>query len=353
MAMYETNNGNQAALRTALLTEGGESAWDDFVEGCPEATFFHLSGWRRVIGDLLGHKTWYLYAERNGAIEGVLPLARVKSLWFGDALISLPFCVYGGICSVTDEAHNALRGHALALACELNTGHLELRNMTAAESGWQAGDLYVTFRKDLDPDPEANLKAIPRKQRAMVRKGIKHGLVGNIDDDVHRFYEAYSESVRNLGTPVLSRRYYAKLKEVFGERCEILTVTHKGRLVSSVMSFYFRNEVLPYYGGGGARARALKGNDFMYWDLMRRAAERGIQVFDYGRSKRGTGSYHFKKNWGFEAAPLHYSYRLIAAPHLPEVNPLNPKYALFIKAWRHLPLPLSRFLGPPLARYLG
>ena len=138
----------------------------------------------------------------------------------------------------------------------------------------------------------------------MVRKGIKAGLQSAIDDDVERFFSAYSASVHRLGTPVFSKRYFRILKQVFGADCEILTVTRDGQLVASVLSFYFRDEVLPYYGGGTAAARELAGNDFMYWEVMRRACERGIRVFDYGRSKRGTGSFDFKKR-GFEPEPLH------------------------------------------------
>jgi FemAB-related protein (PEP-CTERM system-associated) len=187
----------------------------------------------------------------------------------------------------------------------------------------------------------------------MVRKGIQAGLVGQVDDGVERFFDAYSESVRNLGTPVLPRRYFALLKEVFGEACEVLTVTREGRTVASVLSFYFRDQVLPYYGGGTAEAREVKGNDFMYWDLMRRAAGRGVRVFDYGRSKVGTGSYDFKRNWGFEPEPLHYAYYLVRAAAVPDVNPLNPKYRVFIHLWRRLPLRVSQVVGPMLARSLA
>jgi FemAB-related protein (PEP-CTERM system-associated) len=197
------------------------------------------------------------------------------------------------------------------------------------------------------------MAAIPRKQRAMVRKGIQAGLTSELDDGIDRFYRAYSESVRNLGTPVFGKRYFQILKEVFGADCEVLTITSGGGLVASVLSFYFRDEVLPYYGGGTDEARAVKGNDFMYWELMRRAAERGVKVFDYGRSKVGTGSYGFKKNWGFEPEPLHYEYHLVRADRVPDVNPLNPKYRLFIAAWKRLPLAVSRLIGPMIARSLG
>jgi FemAB-related protein (PEP-CTERM system-associated) len=335
------------------LEKAREPDWDAFVDRCAEATFFHRSGWREVIRRAFGHRTAYLYAEERGRIVGVLPLGQVKSRLFGNALISNPFCVYGGAAAESAAARSALEAAAGRLARDWGVDYLELRNPVAGGSGRPVNPLYVTFRKPLDPDPGKNFAAIPRKQRAMVRKGIEAGLRGGVDAGVERFFDAYAESVRNLGTPVLPKRYFALLKETFGEACEILCVEHRGRVVAGVMSFYFRDEVLPYYGGGTGRARDLKGNDFMYWEVMRRAAERGIRVFDYGRSKLGTGSYRFKTHWGFEPVPLAYEYELVRAGAVPEINPLNPKYRLAIAAWRRLPLPVSKWLGPWIAGCLG
>jgi FemAB-related protein (PEP-CTERM system-associated) len=329
------------------------SRWNDFVFACPEATFFHRAEWKTVIERAFGHRTRFLYAEAGGRIEGILPLAEVNSILFGHALISLPFCVYGGIAAASEGARHLLDEAATVLADERRVDHLEYRSLTPHHAEWAHSDLYVTFRKAIDPEVEKNLLEIPRKQRAMVRKGIKAGLKSEVDAGVERFFAAYSQSVHRLGTPVLSRRYFQTLRDVFGPDCEVLTVTHDERLVASVMSFYFRDEVLPYYGGGTEQARDVAGNDFMYWELMRRACERGLRMFDYGRSKRGTGSFDFKKNWGFEPQPLHYEYRLIRATRVPEVNPLNPKYRLLIRLWQRLPLSLANRIGPLIARNLG
>jgi FemAB-related protein (PEP-CTERM system-associated) len=143
------------------------------------------------------------------------------------------------------------------------------------------------------------------------------------------------------------------LKETFGDDCDVVTITKEGRTISSVLSFYFRDEVLPYYGGGTSEAREVAGNDFMYWELMRRASERGCRIFDFGRSKRGTGAFDFKKNWGFEPQQLYYEYQLHQARELPDNNPLNPKYQLFIKMWKRLPLPVANLLGPHIVKNLG
>jgi len=327
--------------------------WEAFVESFAEASFFHKAGWSEVLQRAFGHRTHFLYAEEDGNILGILPLGHVKSFLFGNSLVSTPFCVYGGIVATTEKAQTALEQAACELAQELQVDYLELRNVKPSKSERPRKDLYVTFRKALDSDPEKNLLSIPRKQRAMVRKGLSGALRSVIDPTIDRFYEAYAESVRNLGTPVFAKNYFSILQEVFGADCEVLSVEHQGRVVSSVMSFYFRDEVLPYYGGGTNEARDLYANDFMYWEVMRRATDRGVRVFDYGRSKLGTGSYRFKTHWGFKPTPLHYEYELIKGKNIPDVNPLNPKYQLFIAGWKRLPLPLSKLVGPWLSRNLG
>lgn len=344
-----------AQARLVEFRPADAGRWDAYVEAHPEGSFFHLAGWAAVLREAFGHRTHYLQVERDGRIEGVLPLGEIRSRLFGHALISTPFCVCGGVLADHDQARDLLLAAARERAHALGVAYLELRNrMPLADHGdWLGKDLYVNFSRRIDADPEVNLKAIPRKQRAVVRKGMQSALVGDLDDDLATFYAMYSESVRNLGTPVFGRRYFEVLRRVFGERSDILTIRHRGEAVASVMSFYFRDQVLPYYGGGTAAARGLKANDFMYWELMCHAAERGVRVFDFGRSKLGSGSCSFKKNWGFEPEPLAYQYHLVRATELPNVSPTNPRYQLFIKAWQRLPLWLSQRLGPWLARDLG
>jgi len=342
-----------APMTVRSMTPADAARWDDFVTRNSAATFFHRAGWQQVIRRAFGHKTYFLLAEADGRIEGVLPLAQVKSLLFGHSLSSLPFCVYGGVVADSERARAALDAEAIALAERLGVNHLEYRSRVRTHPEWAASDLYVTFRKELDPDPEKNLAAIPRKQRAMVRKGIKAGLEIDIDAGTERFYAAYADSVHRLGTPVFARSYFDILREVFGHDCEIATVHQNGQLVASVLSFFFRDEVLPYYGGGTRLARETAGNDFMYWAVMKRACERGIRTFDYGRSKRGTGSFDFKKNWGFEPTPLEYEYRLVRGSAIPENNPLNPKFRLFVAGWKRLPLPIANLLGPHIVKNVG
>jgi FemAB-related protein (PEP-CTERM system-associated) len=328
--------------------------WDCFVMACPEATFFHRSGWQTVVRDVFHHDTYFLYAEVGGVIEGVLPIAHVKSWLFGNSLVSLPFAVYGGVAALNASAAAALEQEAKNLARRLGVAHLELRNVTPRHADWPMQALYVTFKKEISPDEATNMQAIPRKQRAMVRKGVRHGLVSHLDPGVDRFFALYARNMHRHGTPALPPRFFKALLSEFGGDCEILTVTApSGQPLSSVLSFYFRDEVLPYYAGDDISARALAANDFKYWELMRRACHQGIKVFDFGRSKQGTGSYFFKKNWGFEPLQLHYEYCLFKRDAIPQNNPSNVKFKLLIETWRRLPLTLVNWVGPFVVRNLG
>lgn len=345
------------SLRVHRLDSGNPAQvarWEAFVEQCPDATFFHRAGWQTVIRDVFRHETHFLFAEQGGNILGVLPLARVHSRLFGHSLTGLPFTVYGGVAAIDEAAAQALESEAQRIAQAAGVDHLELRHVRRRHADWPVQDLYVTFRKSILPTEEENMLAIPRKQRAMVRKGIKNALTSDIDPNVDRFFALYADNVHRHGTPAMPKRYFQKLMEVFGRDCEVLTVcSAEGQPLSSVLSFYFRDEVLPYYAGDDEAARDLAANDFKYWELMRRACARGLKVFDYGRSKVGTGPYAFKKNWGFEPTPLHYEYRLYKRESIPQNNPSNAKYKLLIATWRRMPIGLANWLGPFIVRNLG
>jgi len=341
-------------LRVTPLTEGRAAQWDAFVMAAEGGTFFHRAGWQSIFRDVFRLEPHFLLAERDGAIVGVLPLAHQKSLLFGNAMIAAPFCVEGGTLAADSEARAALDAAAIALMQSRGASSLEFRSRNATREGWAVRkDLYATFSRPLSESDEENLKAIPRKQRAVVRKTLQGGLTSEIDRDAGRLFRVYSESVRNLGTPVFPRKYFEALLKVFGEDCDIVTILDAGAPVSSVMNFYFRDTVLPYYGGGTTAARRSGANDFLYWETMRRAALRGYRRFDFGRSKAGTGAFAFKKNWGFEPEWLEYEFYLKPGTAMPEKNPNNPKFALLIDIWKKLPLPVANFIGPFLVRSLG
>jgi FemAB-related protein (PEP-CTERM system-associated) len=349
----------QQAVRTDWINirsmeDRDATAWDAFVLSHPNGTFFHRVGWRNIFRSVFRLDPRYLIAERDTGIVGVLPLVLQRSLLFGTALISLPFCVEGGPLTSDNEAEAALIGAAIDFQSEIGAPYLEFRSRKAMRGGWTSRkDLYATFSRPLSPDDKENLQAIPRKQRAVVRKTLESALRSEPNGNIGEVFHVYAESVRNLGTPVFPKRYFSVLLETFGKDCDTLTIKENGVPVSAVLSFYHRDTVLPYYGGGTSLARRNGANDFLYWEVMRHAAANGYRRFDFGRSKVGTGAFAFKKNWGFVPEWLEYEYHFLPGHSMPDKNPLNPKYALMIQAWKKLPLPVANFLGPWLIRGLG
>ena len=343
---------NVAKLQVRSFGRERESIWDEYVHQNPGATPFHLSAWKRTIEKVFPFESRYMVAEAQGAICGVLPLFFVKNLLSGRALISSPFAVYGGICADDAESGNLLRQAACEMAQQEDAEYLELREQTTiSDVNFHTKKLYVTFDQALPESAEGLLQGFPRDTRYMIRKAQKNGLRAVVDNSqMDIFYEIYAHSVHQLGTPVFSRKFFRTLGEEFGEQCEIMVVWHGGRAMAAVLSLKFRDSIFPYYGGSVPEGRALAANNFMYWELMKRALETGIRYFDFGRSKLGTGAYAFKKQWNMRERPLPYQYYLVRRREMPNYSPANSRFQLATKAWKRVPFPLTKVLGPVLVR---
>ncbi|MBM6578412.1 FemAB family PEP-CTERM system-associated protein [Microvirga sp. SRT01] len=335
-------------IREAALADPGEAARiDAFVRNTEGATPFHLTGWSRAVERGCRQRARYLVAERaNGTLAGVLPLTEIRSLLFGKALVSTGFGVGGGVLG---EGVEALAAGAWDLATRLGCPDVDLRG-GPAPAGWTIDDTtYVGFVRALGADATADLAAIPRKQRAEVRRSLGLDLTVETGRDPATHHRVYGESVRNLGTPIFPPALFRAVLDELD--ADILTVRHAGEPVASVLSLYFGSTVFPYWGGGTAAARGLRANDRMYLALMSHARDRGCTRFDFGRSKTGTGAAAFKKNWGFDPVPLAYARRHEGEAR--SVNPQNAKYRMMVAGWKRLPLPVARLAGPWLSRGLG
>ncbi len=331
--------------------------WDDFVRHSDAATFCHLSGWQQVIEQTWSHQQVSLYAEVDGQIIGVLPLFLIRRRWFGDMLLSTPNAVYGGVIANTAEAYRALIEAARALAIDQKVDYLELRepglsNCEPSDEKGQPLDLYVTFERPLMADEDALMKSFPRDVRRMIRQGEKHRLCAEFgrEDLLDEFYEVYAVSVRNLGTPVFPKKLFANFLRQFPANSDILLIRQDGQVAGAVLSFYFRDTVMPYYGGAYREFHHAGINNFMYWELMRRSAQRGYTRFDFGRSKLGTGACEFKRGWRMTERSLPYQFFPIRVDKAPDLNPANPKFKLMIEVWKRLPLGITKLIGPRIVR---
>ncbi len=328
--------------------------WDAFVRSSEDGSPFHLTAWRCAVEQAYGYRAHYLMVVRGGGIEGVLPLFEVRGLLGGKALISVPYGVYGGICATSDAARQVLLEAASSLGRGCGAAYLELRHKHHQGLDLPTKALYVTFSRPISGSDEENALAIPRKQRRMTRQGAKSGLRAEIGrNHLDGFYEIYAHSVRNLGSPVFPKRLFRTILDTFDKECQILTVSHRDRMVAGVLTLFYEDRVLPYYGGALREAFPLAANDFMYWELMRYSARAGYRIFDFGRSREGTGSYDFKRHWGFEPVPLPYQYVLLRPGQaLPNLSPSNPRFRLAAEVWKRLPLAVTKAMGPAITRYL-
>lgn len=341
-------------MKVDALTLEDSSKWDTFVANFPQGTFFHLSGWKRVLEKTFGYRPLYLKAQDNEEIRGILPLFIMKNLGFKNIISSIPFGVYGGLCADNTETSNMLLGTAKQITQKEEAQYLELKNIYPLNDNLATKDLYVTFIKELPKNKEDCLNQQPRKARAAARKGIDSGL--RVETGIHLLkecYGIYAISVRNLGTPVVPFALFRNLADEFKDKATVLSVKYKDKTIASVLTFLFKDTVIPFYGGSLPQYRNLQPNNFMYLKLMEYGVENGYRLFDFGRSKIGTGSYKFKELQGFQPQPLYYQYYLNKTKEIPNLSPVNPKFSLPIAAWKRLPVWVTKLLGPIVVKHIG
>ncbi|SDT96730.1 FemAB family XrtA/PEP-CTERM system-associated protein [Desulfobacula phenolica] len=328
--------------------------WDNYVLNHPSGSVFHLTAWKSVIEKSFGHRNFYLIGEQQGKICGIFPIFEIKSFLFGHYFISIPFAEIGGVLADSIEIEQSLIKEALKIKELYNGQYLEIRNRKEIQ-GLRTKFLYYNFRKEISSDHDENLKAIPRKSRAMVKNAIKKGLFSETGHHLlPEFYNILSLNYHRLGTPIFSKQLFKNFLAEFKESTNILVIkTDKGELAAAVLFFLFKDQMLPYYAGSDFSFRQLGSNDFMYWELMKLAVDKGCRVFDYGRSKEDTGSFHFKKHWGFKPEPLAYQYHIAKAENLPNLSPANPKYQKKIKVWQKMPHSFTKIIGPFISRDLA
>ena len=343
---------NATALRVAPYA-GERAEWDAFVHSSPTSTFFHQTGWLDVVEQTFGYRRRDLVARQAGRIVGVLPLCELSLPFRRACLMSLPFAVEAGVCADDDAARRALESAAVTLAAQQSAQYLELRDGAGGDGFALREGTYYRFRRALSRSDAQNFDAIPRKQRRMIRVGQRRGLHVRRDAaHLAEFHDLYARTARRFGSPVFALDYFRLLLETFGDDCVLMTVWHADSAIAGVLSFFFRDTVMPYYAGSRREMLRYSPNPLLYWELMRYAVERGATAFDFGRSKLGTGAFAFKRHWGFEPQPLRY--RVCAVAGAPPTRSLDDRWVRRLRrCWSQLPLSFTKLAGPALVRRLG
>ena len=323
-----------------------------FLETAPFASLYHQVKWLDVVRRSFGHPCHYLLCERDGEIAGVLPLVHIKSLLFGNMLVSLPFVNYGGLCAQDMEAGRALVAEAVRIAESVGARHIELRQEEFLNNEMAVLSHKVSMRLALTPDPEALWKSFPSKLRSQIKVPIKADMTARTGglDELDAFYHVFSVNMRHLGTPVLSREFFRNFLEVFPEAARICTVYVKDKPVASGFLAGFKGKLEIPWASSLREYNRQSPNMLLYWTCLEFGCKSGYETFDFGRSTPQESTFRFKQQWGATPLPLHWHYWMKKGESLPDISVRNPKYQLAIAAWKKLPLSLTRFLGPRIVR---
>ena len=350
---FPSGESTATAIRIEPLTECSEGEWDRFVLAHEKGTFFHQLGWKRVMEKTYGYEPYYFCARQSGKITGIAPAFLVSSWIMGRCLLSLPFAVYGGVCAADTESEQALVRHLEEQATVLNVEFLELRNRNGGlRPGYHANPRYATFTLPVTAETEAIYRAFPKDIRYMIRKGERAGLVAKGGfDQLPSFYQLMLANLRRLGTPAFPLALFENLIRECPGQVDLTLVYWRDKPIAGGMSFFFRDWMQPYYIGALDEAKAVGANNYLWWELIKLAAHSGRTTFDFGRSKKQSGNYDFKKKWNPRIETLDYQVRLLRRKDLPNFSPANPKFELATNIWKRVPLGLTRMIGPRLVRW--
>ncbi len=333
-------------LQTSIETD--RAGWDAFVSAHPHATAYHAWDWRDVFGPVFGHEPIYLAARDAGGIVGVLPVVAFRSRLFGHFFCSLPFVNYGGVLATTADAATPLLETAARIARERRASHVELRHVGRQVPGAPVRQHKVTMLLPLKDTADAQWTALDNKVRNLVRKAEKSALTSETGgrELLDAFYAVFSVNMRDLGTPVYPKRFFAAVLQASGPAARLHVVRHDGAPVAASMTIAHRDRVEVPWASSLRTARQMNPNMLLYWHMLREVIASGARVFDFGRSTPGEGTYLFKKQWKAEPVPLHWEYALISRDAPPDQSPGSGRFSVAIELWKKLPVPLANAIGP-------
>lgn len=334
-----------------ILEKQDESRWDQFVKENDASTFFHQIGWKNVVEKTYGHKPFYLFAEENGKVTGILPLFLVDSLIFGKRLISVPYSPYGGCCAESQNVTDAILDKAIELSKELNAKYLELRNMKNI-SGMPTNDKHITMLLYLDQGEKTIWSNISKNMKTCIKKANEEDLNFTFDSkNIQGFYTVHCKRMHELGTPVYPISFFRNIMENFTDMA-VATIDHRGEILAGQVLLFFKNIVIYSWGAFLKRFSEAYPSHLLMWKVIQKNIINGYQIFDLGRSAQDSGTYEFKRRFGATPQPLYYQYYLNREGRIPYMHPSNPKYNAAVKTWRTLPLPIANWLGPFVSKEL-
>jgi len=327
---------------------GDGKAWDEYVYLCPEASHCHLSGWRRVIERSYGHESFYLWAQENGETKGILPLIRMRGLLRHQFLVSMPFLDDGGICATDEQSRAQLYEAAFWLFEGQQAASLDLRHRYGNRLDMPLSGSKVILLLELADNPDTMWKRFNAKLRNQIRKAVKSGLTATWSgvEGLSDFYTVFAANMRDLGSPVHSRQFFAAIFAEFPENAKLMLVQNGRHIIGGAVCLSFRDSLIVPWASSSREHFSLCPNNLLYWEMIRWGCEHGYRYFDFGRSSPQSGTYHFKKQWGTIEKPLHWQGLSRKSGQATMLHTDDTKYQRLIRTWSRLPLPLTKVIGP-------
>jgi FemAB-related protein (PEP-CTERM system-associated) len=338
-------------IRLACLEDS--QSIDRYIERSDSASFYHKYAWGEVIENSFGHKSYYLICiDDNGSLGGILPMVHLKSLIFGNFMVSMPYFNYGGVCADNEVDRDHLIGEAIKIAKGLDARHIEFRQEESFNNGFPYKLEKVSMRLHLSRSQKELWNSFSSKLRSQIKVPQKNGIYARIGgiEELDNFYKVFSVNMSHLGTPVYPKRFFRNILEKFPHCTSICSAFQDEIPVASGFLVGFKNMLEIPWASSLRKYNRLSANMLLYWTALQFACEKGFTVFDFGRSTPGEGTFKFKEQWGATPSPMRWHYWLRNNGAIPEITPRNPKYRIAIELWKKLPIPVTRFLGPHIIK---
>lgn len=341
-------------VKIRALEKSDRGRLENYLLRSPNSSLYHHVDWQQVIEKSFGHRFDYLIAEVDGAVQGALPVVHIDSLIFGNYMVSLPYFNYGGPCAESEQAREKLVEEAVSLGRRRKVRFIEFRSTEKWNNGFPAKTGKVAMVLALQRSPEKIWRGFPSKLRSQIRRPEQDGMEARIGrlDELDGFYSVFSINMRDLGTPVYPRKFFENILRVFPGNTWICTVYKGTEAVASGFLAGYKNRMEIPWASTVRKYNRMSPNMLLYWTSIRFACDSGYEIFDFGRSTPGEGTYRFKEQWGAKPVQLYWHYWLREGEAMPELNPKNRKFGVAIEIWKRLPVPVANILGPGIVKNL-
>lgn len=348
-------------LLITKATPANQLEWDSFVQTTPNTSPYHMFAWGTAITEAYGHKPYYLMAKQNSKLLGILPLIHLKLPFVINQLVALPFCDVGNCLTTDKTVQEKLLEEALKLTKHLKSKNIQLRGQLKNDNNLTTPITKIDHKKvrmllDLPESTEVLLKSFKSKLRSQVRKAEKNGVhfrwTG--EEGVDSFYSVFCSNMRDLGSPVHSKKLFQAIIENFGVNSRIGLAEYDGKCIGAGLILSTNTQTSIPWASTLRQYNNLAPNMLIYWNCLKYATENSKNVFDFGRSTEHEGTFRFKKQWGAKPVPLSW---YAFPPHMPEPHQesqsITSRRETLANIWKTLPIPIANLVGPKLRKYIS